>query len=59
MKNMRFYFLISALLVGFTTRAQYMDIEEPHRLGSEVNSEADELFPIFSKENSKLYYTKR
>jgi len=56
---MRFYFLISALLVGFTTRAQYTDIEEPHRLGSEVNSEADELFPIFSKENSKLYYTKR
>ena len=55
---MRFYFLISALLVGFTARAQYMHIEEPHRLGSEVNSEADELFPIFSKENSKLYYTR-
>ena len=58
MKSMRFYFLISALLIVFTNRAQYMDIEEPHRLGGEVNSEADELFPVFSKENSKLYYTR-
>ena len=55
---MRFYFLIGALLVGFTNRAQYMDIEEPHRLGGEVNSEADELFPVFSKETSTLYYTR-
>jgi len=58
MKSMRFYFLIGALLVGFTNRAQYMDIEEPHRLGGEVNSEADELFPVFSKETSTLYYTR-
>tara|TARA_E500000331_G_scaffold354632_1_gene408129 strand:- start:1376 stop:2797 length:1422 start_codon:yes stop_codon:yes gene_type:complete len=35
-----------------------MDIEEPHRLGGEVNSEADELFPVFSKETSTLYYTR-
>ncbi|MBL6668374.1 MAG: OmpA family protein [Crocinitomicaceae bacterium] len=55
---MRFYFLIGALLVVFTNRAQYMDIEEPHRLGGEVNSEADELFPVFSKETSTLYYTR-
>lgn len=58
MKSMRFYFLIGALLVVFTNRAQYMDIEEPHRLGGEVNSEADELFPVFSKETSTLYYTR-
>jgi outer membrane protein OmpA-like peptidoglycan-associated protein len=58
MKSMRFYFLISALLIVFTNQAQYMDIEEPHRLGGEVNSQADELFPVFSKETSTLYYTR-
>ena len=58
MKSMRFYFLLCALLVVFTNQAQYMDIEEPHRLGGEVNSEADELFPVFSKETSTLYYTR-
>ena len=58
MKSMRFYFLMGALLVVFNNRAQYMDIEEPHRLGGEVNSEADELFPVFSKETSTLYYTR-
>lgn len=58
MKRMRFYFLMGALLVVFNDRAQYIDIEEPHRLGGEVNSEADELFPVFSKETSTLYYTR-
>jgi len=58
MKVMRFYFLIGALLQGIIANGQYMDIEEPHRLGGEVNSEADELFPVFSKEDSKLYYTR-
>ncbi|MDC0644555.1 OmpA family protein [Crocinitomicaceae bacterium] len=43
---------------GIIAHGQYMDIEEPHRLGGEVNSEADELFPVFSKEDSKLYYTR-
>ena len=41
MKVMRFYFLIGALLQGIIANGQYMDIEEPHRLGGEVNSEAD------------------
>ena len=59
MKSMRFYFLMGALLVVFTNRAQYMDIEEPHRLGGEVNSEADELFPVFSKVTSTLYLAER
>ena len=58
MKVMRFYFLVGALLQGLIAHGQYMDIEEPHRLGGEVNSEADELFPVFSKEDSKLYYTR-
>ena len=51
---MRFYFLMGALLVVFNNRAQYMDIEDPHRLGCEVNSEAVELLPVFSKETSTL-----
>jgi outer membrane protein OmpA-like peptidoglycan-associated protein len=55
---MRICFLIGALLQGIIVHGQYMDIEEPHRLGGEVNSEADELFPVFSKEDSKLYYTR-
>ena len=55
---MRFYFLVGALLQGLIANGQYMDIEEPHRLGGEVNSEADELFPVFSKEDWKLYYTR-
>jgi|TARA_B110000305_G_scaffold75346_1_gene84540 outer membrane protein OmpA-like peptidoglycan-associated protein len=58
MKVMRLNSLVSFLLIGFSAAAQYSDIEEPHRLGGEVNSIAEEISPVFSKESSTLYYTR-
>ena len=58
MKVMRFNSLVSFLLIGLSSTAQYIDIEDPHRLGGEVNSLAEEISPVFSKESSTLYYTR-
>ena len=55
---MRLNSLVSFLLIGLSSTAQYIDIEDPHRLGGEVNSLAEEISPVFSKESSTLYYTR-
>jgi len=55
---MKRYVLFVALVVSHSFFAQFSDIEPPHRLGGEVNTEYEENFPIFSKESSTLYYSR-
>ena len=38
--------------------SQFTDIEPPHRIGGEVNTQYEENFPIFSRETSTLYFSR-
>ncbi len=48
---------VCSFLVG-SVFSQFTDIEPPHRLGGEVNTEYEENFPIFSRESSTLYFSR-
>jgi len=50
--------IITALgvLVGLVSRAQIYDFQDPKKLSGNVNSEAEESLPVFTKDSSILYF---
>ena len=58
MKNIQLLFTILFLGIFTTANAQFWDHSDPERLGGEVNSEAEESIPVFSKDSSFLYFVR-
>lgn len=50
--------VILFLLITNALSAQFMNVSEPKKLGGEVNTSAEENFPIFLKSDGSLYYTR-
>lgn len=53
-------YILTALFAGISviSQAQFWDVSEPIRLGGTVNTQAEESIPVFSKDSSKLYFTR-
>ena len=54
----KLFLLASALTFGLSSNAQMGNFSAPERLGSGINTEAEETMPLFSPDSSKLYFTR-
>jgi len=50
--------IISYFLTPLYFFSQFSNIEDPKRLGGNVNTSAEENFPIFLKSDGSLYFTR-
>ena len=50
--------LTSLIGIGLNVDAQIGNFSDPIRLGSGVNTEAEETMPVFSKDSSILYFSR-
>ncbi len=58
---MRFRFFLFVAFLTFTKWklfAQKIEFSDPVKLGSHINSEAEEILPLLSPDGSKLYFTR-
>ena len=52
-------FLLSILLgLGFSVKSQIGKFSDPLKMGPEINTEAEELMPVFSPDSSTIYYSR-
>ena len=58
MNNVKLLFTLLSFGFITTTHAQFWDHSEPEKLGGDVNSEAEESIPVFSKDSSFLYFVR-
>lgn len=54
----RLILLATSLTLGLNSYAQMGNFSVPERLGSGINTEAEETMPLFSPDSSKLYFTR-
>ncbi len=52
-------FLLSILLsLGFSVKSQIGKFSDPLKMGPEINTEAEELMPVFSPDSSTIYFSR-
>ena len=56
--NKSLFLLTSLLGFGFAVNAQMGNFSDPVKLGSGINTEAEETLPVFSTDSSTLYFSR-
>ncbi len=56
--NKNLFLLTILLSFGLSINAQIGKFSEPLKLGAEINTEAEELMPVFSSDSSTIYFSR-